>query len=111
MDANLSWVKGADTPLLSEDTIGVALDKAAARWGDAEALVSVHQGTRWTWAELTARADAVAAGFLALRVEPGERVGVWSTNGAEWVVTQFAADKAGVILVTIHPAYRLSELE
>jgi fatty-acyl-CoA synthase len=111
MDANLSWVKGADTPPLTEDTIGVALDKAAARWGDAEALVSSAQGIRWSWAELAARADAIAAGLLALGLAPGERVGVWSPNNAEWVVTQFAAAKAGLILVTINPAYRLSELE
>ena len=111
MDADLSWVKGADQPPLSEDTIGVALDKAAARWGDAEALVSVFQDIRWSWRELADRADAFAAGLLALGLAPGERVGIWSPNNAEWVVCQFAAAKAGVILVTINPAYRLSELE
>ncbi len=111
MDASLSWVKGADAPPLTEDTIGVALDKAAARWGGAEALVSVHQDIRWSWAELAARSDAFAAGLLALGLNPGERIGIWSTNNAQWVVTQFAAAKAGLILVTINPAYRLSELE
>ena len=111
MDADLSWVKGADEPPLSEDTIGAALDKAAARWGDAEALVSVFQDIRWSWRELADRADAFAAGLLALGLAPGERVGIWSPNNAEWVVCQFAAAKAGVILVTINPAYRLSELE
>jgi fatty-acyl-CoA synthase len=111
MDADLSWVKGADQAPLSEDTIGVALDKAAARWGDAEALVSVFQDIRWSWRELADRADAFAAGLLALGLAPGERVGIWSPNNAEWVVCQFAAAKAGVILVTINPAYRLSELE
>ncbi|MFI4974572.1 MAG: AMP-binding protein [Caulobacterales bacterium] len=111
MDAQLSWVKGADEPALSEDTIGVALDKAASRWGDAEALVAPGQGVRWTWAELAARADAVAAGLLALGLEKGERIGIWSPNRAEWTLTQFAAAKIGLILVTINPAYRLSELE
>src|SRR5277367_945055 len=111
MDATLSWVKGADAPPLLETTIGQALDAAAARWGEAEALVSTHQGIRWSWASLARQADAMAAGLLALGLEPGDRIGIWSPNCAEWVLTQFAAAKVGVILVTINPAYRLSELE
>jgi fatty-acyl-CoA synthase len=111
MDANLSWVKGADAPPLLEDTIGAALDKAAARWGAREALVSSAEPVRWTWAELADRAEALAAGFLALGLAPGERIGIWSPNCSQWVLTQFAAAKAGLILVTINPAYRLSELE
>ncbi|HVN00674.1 MAG TPA: AMP-binding protein [Caulobacteraceae bacterium] len=111
MDPQLSWVKGADAPPLLETTIGQALDLAATRWGEREALVSAHQGVRWSWAELASRADAYAAGLLALGLEPGERIGIWSPNCAEWVLAQFAAAKAGIILVTINPAYRLSELE
>ena len=57
------------------------------------------------------RVDALAAGFLALGLEPGDRVGIWSPNCAEWALTQFAAAKAGLILVNINPAYRLSEVE
>jgi fatty-acyl-CoA synthase len=111
MYATLSWVKGADAPPLLETTIGQALDAAAARWGEAEALVSAHQGIRWSWASLARQADAMASGLLALGLEPGDRIGVWSPNCAEWVLVQFAAAKAGIILVTINPAYRLSELE
>jgi len=65
MDAELSYVKGADAPPLLETTIGAALDAAAARWGEADALVSVHQRIRWSWRILAARADALAVGFLA----------------------------------------------
>jgi len=111
MDARLSWVRGEDAPPLIETTIGAALDAAAQRWGEAEALVSAHQRIRWTWAGLAARADALAAGLVALGLEPGDRIGIWSPNCAEWTLTQFAAAKAGLILVTINPAYRLSELE
>jgi fatty-acyl-CoA synthase len=111
LDPQLSHVVGADAPPLLETTIGQALDAAALRWRDGLALVSVHQKIRWTWAGLAQRADAMAAGLVALGLEPGERIGVWSPNCAEWVVTQFAAAKAGLILVTINPAYRLSELE
>jgi fatty-acyl-CoA synthase len=111
-----SYVNGAaGEPLLSR-TIGQALEHAATAWPDRTALVSRAQGIRWkdirwTWAELRDRADAFAAGLLALGLTRGDRIGIWSLNRAEWAVTQFAAARAGLILVTINPAYRLSELE
>jgi fatty-acyl-CoA synthase len=107
----LSYVHGAvDTPLLGE-TIGVAFDRTVARYGDCHALTVRSQGVRWTYRELGERVDAFAAGLLALGFEPGERVAIWAPNCAEWVVTQFATAKAGLILVNINPAYRLAELE
>ena len=111
MGDQLSHVRGAETPALLRLTIGQALDAAAEHWGDREALVSVHQGVRWTFGELHAQAEAFAAGLLALGLEPGDRIGIWSPNKAEWALTQFAAAKAGLVLVTINPAYRLSEVE
>ena len=91
-----SYVCGiADAPLLG-DTIGRSLDNAARRWGNREALVSPSHGVRWTWKELAERVDALAAGFLALGLERGERIGVWSLNRPEWTLTQFAAAKAGL---------------
>ncbi|MBV9566397.1 MAG: AMP-binding protein [Bradyrhizobium sp.] len=106
-----SYVCGiADAPLLGE-TIGRSLDKARERWGDREALISPSHGVRWTWNEFADRVDTLAAGFLALGLERGERIGIWSLNRPEWTLTQFAAAKAGLILVTINPAYRLTELE
>ena len=106
-----SYVSGvSDTPLLGR-TIGEALDQAAERWGERPALVLPSQDVRWTWGELRDRADAFAAGLLALGLRRGDRIGVWSLNRAEWTVTQFAAARAGLILVTINPAYRLTELE
>ncbi|WP_298871127.1 AMP-binding protein [uncultured Bradyrhizobium sp.] len=106
-----SYVCGiSDAPLLG-DTIGRSLDHAVRRWGNREALVSPSHGVRWTWTEFAERVDALAAGFLALGLERGERIGIWSLNRPEWTLTQFAAAKAGLILVTINPAYRLSELE
>ena len=106
-----SYVSGvADAPLLGE-TIGRGLDLAARRWGDRDALVSPSHHVRWSWNELAERVDALAAGFLALGLERGARIGIWSLNRPEWALTQFAAAKAGLILVTINPAYRLTELE
>src|SRR5690349_17078289 len=106
-----SYVCGiSDAPLLGE-TIGRSLDRAVQRWGNREALVSPSHDVRWTWSEFAERVDALAAGFLALGLERGQRIGIWSLNRPEWTLTQFAAAKAGLILVTINPAYRLSELE
>ena len=107
----ISYVHGAmDLPLLGE-TIGQNLDRTAARFPDTEALVVRSQGVRWTYRELVARAEAFAAGLLALGIKRGDRVGIWSLNNSEWVVTQFATAKAGIILVNINPSYRLHELE
>jgi fatty-acyl-CoA synthase len=109
--SNASYVHGASNVPLIGETIGAHLDRAAAQWGHLEALVVRHQQIRWTYAELKERVDALAAGLLALGLEPGDRVGIWSPNNAEWVLLQFATARAGVILVNINPAYRLNELE
>ena len=101
----------ATTEKLIGATIGEAFDRAVARRPDAEALVVRHQGIRWSWAELAARVEKFAAGLLALSLEPGERLGIWSKNCAEWTVAQFAAAKASLVLVKINPAYRAAELE
>lgn len=70
-----------------------------------------YQDVRWSYTELLRQSKGVAAGLIALGLKPGDRVGVWAPNLAEWVVLQFATAKAGLILVNINPAYRLSELE
>ncbi len=92
-------------------TIGAALDESARLHGPRPALISRHQNLRWTYAELNAKADALAAGFLARGLAPGDRIGIWAATCAEWTLTQFAAAKAGIVLVTINPAYRKNELE
>jgi len=106
-----SFVRGADQPPLVEKTIGQALEEAAEIHGDRTALVSRHQNIRWSYGELNAKADALAAGLLGSGLSPGQRVGIWAANCAEWTLTQFACAKAGLILVTINPAYRSSEVE
>ncbi len=106
-----SYVHGASNVPLIGETIGIHFDKAAARWGERDALIVRQQNVRWRYAELQRRIDDFAAGLLALGLEPGDRIGIWSPNNAEWVVTQFATAKAGLILVNINPAYRLSELD
>ena len=106
-----SYVHGAHPAPLIGDTIGAHLDRIAARFGERDALVVPHQHVRWTWHQLRERADRLAAGLLGLGLEPGDRVGIWSQNRVEWVLTQFATAKAGLVMVNINPAYRRTELE
>ncbi len=106
-----SYVNGPSQKPLIGETIGAHFDRAVARWHNHDALVVRHQEIRWSWAELKERVDDLAAGLLALGLSPGDRIGIWSPNNMEWVVTQFATAKAGLILVNINPAYRLAELE
>src|SRR3954451_2547998 len=87
-----------DAPLL-EETIGANLERAVAAYPDREALVCRHQGLRYTYSELNAAVDVLARALLALGLERGDRLGIWSPNCAEWVLTQFATAKVGVILV------------
>jgi fatty-acyl-CoA synthase len=105
-----SYTRGADSPPLLEETIGANLDRTIARFGDREALVSCAQGTRYTYAGLGEAVDELARGLMATGLEPGDRVGIWSPNCAEWTLLQYATAKLGVILVNINPAYRTSEL-
>jgi fatty-acyl-CoA synthase len=106
-----SYVHGASPVPLIGETIGVHFDRIVDRFGERDALIVRHQGLRWSYRDLKRRVDAFAAGLLALGLLPGERIGIWSPNNAEWVVAQFATAKAGLILVNINPAYRTSELE
>ena len=107
----LSYVCGTSTKPLLFSTVGQVLDQAAARWGDRDAVIVRHQNLRMSYSELRDAADQLAAGLLALGLEPGDRIGIWSPNRIEWVLTQFATAKAGLILVNINPAYRVAELE
>ena len=106
-----SYVHGAHPLPLIGDTIGAHLDRIAQRHGERDALVVPHQGVRWSWRQLRERAERLAAGLLGLGLHPGDRIGIWSQNRAEWVLTQFATAKAGLVLVNINPAYRRAELE
>ncbi|MBV1886429.1 MAG: AMP-binding protein [Parvibaculaceae bacterium] len=107
----LSHTKGATEEPLLTHTISEALDRAVRKWPDQDALVSVHQETRWTFRELKEKAVRVAAGLRSLGAGKGDRIGIWAPNMAEWTLVQFATAELGVILVNINPAYRLSELE
>ena len=107
----LSAAEGpTSVPLLSE-TIPQNLARTVAAHADRDALVSVEQGVRYTYAEFAGEVDRVARGLMGIGVAKGDRVGIWSPNYAEWVLVQYATARIGAILVTINPAYRISELE
>jgi fatty-acyl-CoA synthase len=106
-----SYVHGVSSQPLLGDTVGSLLDRIAAAHPERPALVVRAQHVRLSYRQFHAEVERVAAGLLALGLQPGDRVGIWAPNRAEWVILQFAAPKAGLILVNINPAYRLHELE
>ncbi len=109
--SHLSYLHGVSSEPLKGLTVGGLFDECAGRFAENDALIVMHQGIRWTWQQLSAEVDQLAAGLISLSLAPGDRIGIWAPNMAEWVVTQFATAKAGLILVNINPAYRLAELE
>lgn len=107
----LSYAHGVSEKPLIGRTIGAMLDDIAAEFGGDEALVSVRERRRLTFTQLEEEVNRCARALIAIGIEKGERVGIWSTNCVAWVIVQFATAKVGAILVNINPAYRLSELK
>jgi fatty-acyl-CoA synthase len=106
-----SYAHGVSTTPLLGETIAANLDRTIAAHGDRDALVVRHQDVRMTYAQLGEAVDRLARGLMALGLQPGDRLGIWAPNCAEWVLVQYASAKAGVVLVTVNPAYRTAELE
>jgi fatty-acyl-CoA synthase len=96
-----------------DTTVGGILRDAARAAPDQLALIGGHpdpqQRRRWTFAQLLEDAERCARALLA-RFEPGEPVAVWAPNIPEWEVAEFGAALAGLILVTVNPAYQPGEL-
>ena len=106
-----SYVHGCSTTPLLGETIGTCLDRICEHFSDRDALISRHQGLRYTYRQLKLEVENAARGMISIGVEKGDRVGVWSPNCAEWLIAQYALAKVGAIMVNINPAYRLRELE
>ena len=102
---------GVTSTTLTDKTIGQYFDDIANAYPDNLAVVVHHQQIRWNYREYQAKVYALATGLLALGIQPGDRVGIWSPNNIEWCLTQFATAKIGAIMVCINPAYRPEELE
>ena len=106
-----AYTSGDTAEPLLRLTVHGLLQQAVDRHGTRDALVVRHQGIRWSYYDLARAVDDFAAGLLALGLQKGDRIGIWSPNRAEWVVAQFATARIGLILVNINPAYRIAELE
>src|SRR5690554_3301108 len=106
-----SYVHGVSGKPLLGETVGEFFDRTVQAQLEREAIVCPDQSVRWTWRELGEHVDAIAAGLLACGLQPGERLAIWAQNRSEWTVTQFAAAKAGLILVNINPGARQDELQ
>ncbi|MGD2008883.1 MAG: AMP-binding protein [Cellvibrionales bacterium] len=106
-----SYYCGASTTQIIYETIGVYFDRICEQHPDQDALIVRHQDIRWTYRRLHEEVENLAAGLLAIGIEPGDRVGIWGPNSYEWVMVQLATAKIGAIMVCINPAYRLYELE
>jgi fatty-acyl-CoA synthase len=107
----LSFVSGTSTEPLLYETVDGVLKRAAATYADRTAVVAPQQKATYTYREFDEAVERVARAFVACGLQSGERVGIWAPNCSEWVLTMFAAARAGLILVNINPAYRTHELE
>ena len=108
--SSVSYASGPADKALLGTPIPKLFDQIVAQHGDREAVVSIHQDVRLTYAQLADRVNKLAKAFISAGFEKGDRVGIWSPNNVEWLTTQYATAKAGIILVTINPAYRVHEL-
>ena len=111
MQAQYSYVHGASEQPLIGATIGDHFDAICQQYASREALVVRHQQVRLSYAQLKEAVDNLACGLRRLGLQAGDRIGIWSQNNLEWVLTQFATAKAGLVQVNINPAYRRAELE
>lgn len=107
----LSHVLGDTSSPLLDVTIPGMLAQTVARFPDHRAAIFRAQGIRWTYRQFSHEIDRLAGGLVRLGIAKGDRVGIWSPNRYEWMLTQFATARIGAVLVCINPAYRLSELE
>ena len=105
-----SHVIGDRSVPLLEETVGDMLARVARTWPRQPALIVRDQGVRMDYATFDTAVDRLASGLLQLGLSPGDRIGIWSLNRAEWVLMQFATPRAGLVLVNINPAYRTHEL-
>jgi fatty-acyl-CoA synthase len=107
----LSVASGTTSPSLVYDTIGERLHKTSAKYKYEIALISNHQNIKYSWEEFNDKVTQAAASFIGIGLKPGDRVGIYAPNMAEWTITQFACSRAGLILVTINPAYQINDLK
>ena len=109
-----SYVAGPKVPAVRDITLGQLLEQAANSAPDRIALIAGVPDPalrrQWTYSELYTEAQRTARALLS-RFKPGERIAVWAQNLPEWVMLEFGAGLAGMVLVTVNPGFRANELE
>ena len=106
----MSYAYGLPQDPLSCQTIGQVLQESVESVPDKVFLSFPHQGLEITFKELYTDAQKLASSLKTMGVSKGDRLGIWSPNRYEWVVTQFATALMGVVLVNVNPGYREKEL-
>nr|XP_008995626.2 medium-chain acyl-CoA ligase ACSF2, mitochondrial isoform X1 [Callithrix jacchus] len=107
----LSYIQGCIKNRLTSKTVGQCLEATAQRVPEREALVVLHENVRLTFAQLKEEVDKAASGLLSIGLCKGDRLGMWGPNSYAWVLMQLATAHAGIILVSVNPAYQAMELE
>ncbi|XP_054754195.2 medium-chain acyl-CoA ligase ACSF2, mitochondrial-like [Lytechinus pictus] len=111
----LSYIHGHDvipnSPVPPIKTIGEFVDESTEKYPDNDCVVFSENGQRQTFQQIRDKVDSLAAGLVSLGVVKGDRVGIWSPNTLEWILTQYATARIGAILVNLNPAYQITEIE
>ena len=93
-------------------TLPGLVQDAAARFGEAEAVVDrhgPHGTTRWSFDRLADEVATATRAVVAHGIEPGDRVAIWAPNCAEWIVAALGAVGAGAVLVPLNTRYKGAE--
>jgi len=108
-----SYWPASDELALIETSCGGVLRAAAAAHPERIALVEGHadpsRRRRWTYAALLEDAERTARALLKV-FAPGDHIAIWAGNSPEWIIVQYGLALAGMVLVTVNPAYRPAEL-
>lgn len=95
-------------------TIGDLLRRSAERYADEPALIELtyagEHGRKWTYRAFYDDCRRLAHA-LASRHAQGARMAVWAPNIPEWIMLEYASAMAGLLLVTVNPAYQARELK
>src|SRR5215213_6460087 len=105
-----AYDQGPTDVALLDETIPTNLIHTIEEHPHREALVSRHQGIRWSYEEFGDHVRDLAKSLMHAGLESGDRLALWSPNYAEWTLVQYATAEIGVILVTVNPSYRTHEL-
>src|SRR4030042_2114429 len=91
--------------------VGGLFDRVASRFPENEGVVDIPGGIRYSYREFLTAVNQMAKGLLKLGLKEGEHLAIWAPNRAEWIITQLALAKIGVILISVDTNYQVEQLE